>query len=119
MALPALSIAWTLWLAPASQGVTPAPLSVVTPCVVTIAADSVAHPATKGKAPASDSTTVDSIYTCPMDPQVIKHEPGNCPLCGMKLVKKAVPRDTTAKADTLKKKSDATSADEHHRSRAT
>ncbi len=27
----------------------------------------------------------DSIYTCPMDPEVIKHEPGNCPKCGMKL----------------------------------
>lgn len=25
-------------------------------------------------------------YTCPMHPQVIKDEPGNCPLCGMRLV---------------------------------
>lgn len=114
MSLPALSIAWTLWLVPASQGVTSVPLFAVTPSVVAISADSVTPPATKGKAPASDSAKVDSIYTCPMDPQVIKHEPGNCPLCGMKLVKKAVPRDTTAKADTLKKKSDAMSAGEHH-----
>jgi Cu(I)/Ag(I) efflux system membrane fusion protein len=28
------------------------------------------------------------IYTCPMHPQIIKHEPGNCPICGMPLVKK-------------------------------
>jgi Cu(I)/Ag(I) efflux system membrane fusion protein len=28
------------------------------------------------------------IYTCPMHPQIIRHEPGNCPLCGMPLVKK-------------------------------
>lgn len=27
-------------------------------------------------------------YTCPMHPQVRKDEPGNCPICGMKLVKR-------------------------------
>lgn len=27
-------------------------------------------------------------YTCPMHPQIIKNEPGNCPICGMTLVKK-------------------------------
>jgi Cu2+-exporting ATPase len=25
-------------------------------------------------------------YTCPMHPQIIREEPGNCPLCGMKLI---------------------------------
>ena len=25
-------------------------------------------------------------YTCPMHPQVLKDEPGKCPLCGMALV---------------------------------
>ncbi|WP_255415855.1 heavy metal-binding domain-containing protein [Terrimonas sp.] len=24
-------------------------------------------------------------YTCPMHPQVLKDEPGKCPLCGMTL----------------------------------
>jgi len=67
-----------------------------------LAVDSTKHPTSKS----TDSTKVDTIYTCPMDPQVIKHEPGNCPVCGMKLVKKAIPRDTTAKADTTKKKND-------------
>jgi Cu(I)/Ag(I) efflux system membrane fusion protein len=30
----------------------------------------------------------EDIYTCPMHPQVIEHHPGNCPICGMTLVKK-------------------------------
>jgi membrane fusion protein, copper/silver efflux system len=30
----------------------------------------------------------EETYTCPMHPQIIKHEPGNCPICGMPLVKK-------------------------------
>jgi hypothetical protein len=31
-------------------------------------------------------------WTCPMHPEVIRPEPGNCPICGMKLVpKKAQP----------------------------
>ncbi|TFH39614.1 MAG: efflux RND transporter periplasmic adaptor subunit, partial [Chrysiogenales bacterium] len=25
-------------------------------------------------------------YTCPMHPQIVKEKPGNCPICGMKLV---------------------------------
>jgi len=37
------------------------------------------------------------IYTCPMHPQVITHQPGNCPICGMTLVKKEY---TTAEAHT-------------------
>jgi len=28
------------------------------------------------------------LYTCSMHPQVLKTEPGNCPICGMKLVEK-------------------------------
>lgn len=27
-------------------------------------------------------------YTCPMHPEVKKNEPGQCPVCGMDLVKK-------------------------------
>lgn len=34
------------------------------------------------------NTGTEEIYTCPMHPQIIKHEPGNCPICGMPLVKK-------------------------------
>ncbi|MCH8821188.1 cadmium-translocating P-type ATPase [Patescibacteria group bacterium] len=25
------------------------------------------------------------LYTCPMDPEIVRHEPGECPKCGMKL----------------------------------
>ena len=25
-------------------------------------------------------------YTCPMDPEVVRDEPGHCPECGMKLL---------------------------------
>lgn len=28
------------------------------------------------------------IYTCSMHPQVLLHHPGNCPICGMQLIKK-------------------------------
>src|ERR1035437_7738810 len=28
------------------------------------------------------------VYICPMHPQIIRDKPGNCPICGMKLVKK-------------------------------
>ncbi len=30
----------------------------------------------------------DELYTCSMHPQIIRNEPGNCPICGMKLIKK-------------------------------
>lgn len=30
----------------------------------------------------------DKIYTCPMHPQIIRDEPGSCPICGMTLVLK-------------------------------
>lgn len=30
-------------------------------------------------------------YTCPMHPEVKKDEPGQCPICGMDLVKKEDP----------------------------
>jgi Cu(I)/Ag(I) efflux system membrane fusion protein len=36
----------------------------------------------------SSNTGTEEIYTCPMHPQIIKHEPGKCPICGMSLVKK-------------------------------
>ena len=37
---------------------------------------------------ADDSAGV-AIYTCSMHPQIIRDKPGNCPICGMQLVKKS------------------------------
>jgi Cu(I)/Ag(I) efflux system membrane fusion protein len=31
---------------------------------------------------------LDPKYVCPMHPQIVKDEPGNCPICGMELVEK-------------------------------
>jgi hypothetical protein len=28
------------------------------------------------------------MYTCKMHPQIVSDQPGDCPICGMKLVKK-------------------------------
>jgi Cu(I)/Ag(I) efflux system membrane fusion protein len=33
------------------------------------------------------------IYTCPMHPEVILDKPGNCPICGMKLIKKEIKKE--------------------------
>ncbi len=45
------------------------------------------------------------IYTCVMHPEVQKDKPGNCPKCGMKLVKKIIKFNTsitaTAKPDRM------------------
>ena len=30
-----------------------------------------------------------ALYTCPMHPEVVSEQPGQCPKCGMKLVPKA------------------------------
>lgn len=37
-----------------------------------------------------DHQDPEGFYTCPMHPQVHEHKPGNCPICGMPLVKKTV-----------------------------
>jgi len=40
--------------------------------------------AAQGGAPAPTATGAPS-YTCPMHPQIVRSEPGNCPICGMTL----------------------------------
>ena len=34
------------------------------------------------------------VYTCPMHPEIISDKPGQCPKCGMELVKREIPADT-------------------------
>jgi FtsP/CotA-like multicopper oxidase with cupredoxin domain len=36
-----------------------------------------------------------AVYTCPMHPEVVSDEPGQCPKCGMKLLATEVPAGTT------------------------
>jgi hypothetical protein len=43
-------------------------------------------PATQPAEPAPAGDAV--VYTCPMHPEIIRNAPGNCPICGMKLVPK-------------------------------
>lgn len=42
-------------------------------------------------------------YTCPMHPEVIKHEPGSCPICGMALVPRIAKRDDDEEMDAYRK----------------
>ncbi len=68
--------------APASKPMDPAPTKAVIPA-----------PSTKDTAQESDTVVIrkDSpvpvSYTCPMHPQIHSPIPGNCPICGMALVK--------------------------------
>ena len=39
-------------------------------------------------APQEHSPEHATTYTCPMHPEIIRDKPGNCPICGMKLVPK-------------------------------
>ncbi len=38
--------------------------------------------------PTLEMSNAQQLYTCSMHPQIIRDKPGNCPICGMKLVKK-------------------------------
>lgn len=43
----------------------------------------------KEKGKKDSSTGKKELYTCSMHPQIIRDQPGNCPICGMMLVKKS------------------------------
>jgi len=53
------------------------------------------HPAsstTDANEPAVDA----SSYTCPMHPEIVRNEPGQCPICGMTLVPRAAEANASA-----------------------
>ena len=46
----------------------------------------------------------DPNYVCPMHPQIVKGEPGSCPICGMDLVKKEVEEEEDPSAGSKAEK---------------
>ncbi len=38
--------------------------------------------------PQQTSAATSDLYTCSMHPQILENHPGDCPICGMKLIKK-------------------------------
>jgi len=55
----------------------------------------------KKKVPAAISVKKDVYYTCSMHPQVHEDHPGNCPICGMKLIAVAKTGKTAGKSMTV------------------
>jgi hypothetical protein len=47
-------------------------------------------PSPEASAPATPNQTKPDVatYVCPMHPEIVRKEPGKCPICGMKLVPK-------------------------------
>ena len=64
--------------------------------ILLLAACSGHEPPVDTAAVLSDDPAAD-LYTCPMHPSIIRHAPGQCPVCGMNLVRKVVSGPT---ADT-------------------
>ena len=50
------------------------------------------HSAPQKDARDEKSATAKSYYTCPMHPQIHQDKPGNCPICGMALIRKEGPQ---------------------------
>ncbi len=74
------------------------PPAVVTPAA---AAEPAPAAATSGNAPSEAHVSAQApaedavVYTCPMHPEIIRNAPGNCPICGMKLVPKKPSNQST------------------------
>ena len=49
------------------------------------------HYLESGGAPVIEEGPPGSLYTCPMDPEIVEPEPGICPICGMALEPMGVP----------------------------
>ena len=52
------------------------------------------------KAPPS-AAQGDEIYTCPMHPEVVRNEPGSCPICGMALEPRNAPSEDNAELNDM------------------
>ena len=56
--------------------------------VITGVTFSFAHSSKSNISYSKSDTAGKYVYTCPMHPEIITDKPGNCPKCGMTLVKK-------------------------------
>ena len=69
-------------------------------CLVLAACAKQEQPSEPSRSAADDTAAEHALkhtnprYRCPMHPQIVRDEPGECPICGMKLVKIAEPADT-------------------------
>ncbi len=55
----------------------------------------------------SKAVVTDALYVCPMHPHIKEHGPGECPICGMDLVKKTVAVASSEPSSEMQKKDDA------------
>ena len=53
-------------------------------------------PGAADERPAEVAHAAQTFYTCGMHPEVVRHAPGNCPICGMKLVRKEMEQGAKA-----------------------
>ncbi len=64
-----------------------------------------ANPALYSKAdalpPAVQAAPSGGIYTCPMHPEVVRNEPGSCPICGMALESRNAPSEDNAELNDM------------------
>jgi Cu(I)/Ag(I) efflux system membrane fusion protein len=63
------------------------------PLVLAVACDRAAPPSHERHDSSATAATA-PLYQCPMHPQIIRHEPGTCPICGMELRRVDEPEHT-------------------------
>lgn len=74
-------------------------IALISAAVATTGALTLSHWARSSDDAASHDHGAETLYQCPMHPSIVQDHPGNCPICGMKLVKidpskaEAAPKD--------------------------